>query len=117
MTSGLPKLGTPKPELQGWSSKAGTPRQLIRCRRGEIDMRVIIATALMVSLTGFGADAQGVKDPSTPNGGSVILVNPPQQPDRPTATPNIPPASAAPAQVVRRVYPYQSPQRTTVGRR
>ena len=50
------------------------------------------------------AFAQGVKDPSSPNTGIVYPVNPPSQPSRPTATRNMPPASAAPPLGVRRVY-------------
>ncbi len=51
--------------------------------------------------------AQGVKDPSTPN--SVIIVNPPQQPSRPTAVPNIPPSQAGvPPLGVRRAYRYRN---------
>lgn len=61
---------------------------------------------LVLSLVGCaGASAQGVRDPSTPNAG-VIIVNPPAGPSRPTATPNIPPASAAPPLGVRPAYRY-----------
>ncbi len=51
------------------------------------------------------AAAQGVRDPSTPNANSVIVVNPPQQPARPTATPNVPTYIPSPPLGVRRALP------------
>lgn len=49
--------------------------------------------------------AQGVNDPSTPNH-NVVIVNPPQQPAPPNATPNIPSAIQAPPPNIRRAQPY-----------
>lgn len=67
-------------------------------------MRLMIATlALALSVPAL-APAQGVNDPSTPNS-RVIVVNPPVQPLRPTATTNIPPRSVAPSLGVNPIYP------------
>lgn len=68
-----------------------------------LTMRNLLVIFLL-ALTGGTSFAQGVRDPSTPNAGAVYQVNPPSQPSRPTATPNIPPASAAPPLGVRRAY-------------
>jgi hypothetical protein len=68
-------------------------------------MRGVMIVAMLALATG-AADAQGVKDPATPNTGMVYPVNPPEQPARPNATPNIPPASAAPPLGVRRAHRY-----------
>ena len=54
------------------------------------------------------AAAQGVRDPSTPNTNQVFTVNPPQQPARPTATPNVPTQIPSPPLGVRRAHPYRS---------
>jgi hypothetical protein len=54
------------------------------------------------------AVAQGVRDPSTPNTNQVFSVNPPQQPARPTATPNVPTQIPSPPLGVRRALPYRS---------
>jgi hypothetical protein len=88
-------------------------------------MRTIISATLtlLLGLSGQVACAQGVKDPSTPNSGPVYrYYPPPEQPSRPTATPNIPPASAAPPLGVRRIHPYryrshQHRSHKTVGKR
>ena len=65
------------------------------------------ALLLCVGVLGWPAalSAQGIKDPSTPN--SVIIVNP-QQPSRPTATPNVPTQIQAPPLGVRRAHPYRN---------
>lgn len=70
-----------------------------------------IFLVLAVCLFTQGASAQGVKDPSSPNTGMVYPVNPPSQPSRPTATRNMPPASAAPPLGVQRVQRYGSRSR------
>ena len=59
---------------------------------------------LMLGVAGTPAFAQGVKDPSTPNAGTVSPANPPSQPSRPTATRNIPPAYTGPPLGVRPAY-------------
>jgi hypothetical protein len=66
-------------------------------------MKYLFLIAVAASLATPGR-AQGVNDPSTPR--SVIIVNPPQQPSRPTAVPNIPPRSTALPLGVRRSYRY-----------
>ena len=66
--------------------------------------RYLMTLLLLLLWTTPSAFAQGVKDPSSPNTGVVYPVNPPSQPSRPTATRNIPPASAAPPLGVRRAY-------------
>lgn len=73
---------------------------------------MILALALELGVSAT-ASAQGVNDPSTPNA-RVIIVNPPAQPSRPTATTNIPPASVAPSLGVNPIYPggYRSGART-----
>ncbi len=68
---------------------------------------------ILIMLAGFvggSAHAQGVKDPSTPSH-SVIIVNPPQQPLRPTAVPNIPPQANPLPLRVRRARQYRTGRR------
>lgn len=66
-------------------------------------MRAWFPALLALIISGAVASAQGVKDPATPNTGMVYPINPPAQPSRPTAVPNIPPESAAPPLGVRRM--------------
>jgi len=68
-------------------------------------MRTLVLIGL-ICFSGTAALAQGVKDPSTPN--SNVINQGVQQPSRPTATRNIPPAQAAPPLGVERSYRYRN---------
>lgn len=63
-------------------------------------MRTILAL-LALCLASDAALAQGIKDPATPD--NRFIYNPPSEPSRPTAVPNIPPQNAAPPLGVRRM--------------
>jgi hypothetical protein len=73
---------------------------------------LLFAAALIVPCA---AMAQGVRDPSTPNSNQVFTVNPPQQPSRPTATPNVPTQIPSPPLGVRRAHPSRSGVRGSGG--
>ncbi len=67
-------------------------------------MKRLLLIAAVVALPG-GALAQGVNEPST-GSRTYIIVNPPQQPAPPNATPNIPTRVPVPPLGVRRAHPY-----------
>lgn len=78
-------------------------------------MKRLLVIALVLAAPG-SALAQGVRDPSSPNG-AVVIVNPPSQPSRPTATPNIPTGIQPPVTIRRGATAYGSGARGSGSRR